>query len=140
MPNFKARVTVDESVKDYWGIPVVALSGERHRLDREHCKFLSNKAEEILKAAGAYKTWQSVGGGRGLSGGQHQNGTARMGDDPHTSVVNKYGQVHDVDNLFVADASLFVTAGGFNPVLTIMALGYWVSNYIVTNWNGSRFK
>jgi choline dehydrogenase-like flavoprotein len=139
MPNFNARVTVDESVKDFWGIPVVALSGERHKLDREHCKFLSGKAEEILKEAGAYQTWQSVGG-RGLSGGQHQSGTVRMGDDPHTSVVNKYGQVHDVDNLFVADGSVFVTAGGFNPVLTIMALGYWVSHYIVSNWTGSQFK
>ena len=139
MPNFDSRVTIDESVKDYWGIPVVALSGERHILDREHCKFLSSKAEEILKEAGAFQTWQSVGG-RGLSGGQHQSGTVRMGEDPHTSVVNKYGQVHDVDNLLVADGSIFVTAGGFNPVLTIMAIGYWVSDYIVNNWNGSQFK
>jgi choline dehydrogenase-like flavoprotein len=139
MPNFDSRVTVDDSVKDYWGIPVVALSGERHKLDREHCKFLSSKAEEILKEAGAHQTWQRVGG-RGLSGGQHQSGTVRMGDDPYTSVVNKYGQVHDVDNLLVADGSVFVTAGGFNPVLTIMAIGYWVSDYIVHNWNGSQFK
>jgi choline dehydrogenase-like flavoprotein len=139
MPNFDSRVRVDDSVKDHWGIPVVALSGERHKLDREHCKFLSTKAEEILKEAGAYQTWQHVGG-KGLGGGQHQSGTVRMGEDPHTSVVNKYGQVHDVDNLFVADGSVFVTGGGFNPVLTIMTIGYWVSNYIINNWNGSQFK
>jgi choline dehydrogenase-like flavoprotein len=139
IPNFEARVTIDESIKDYWGIPVAALSGECHKLDHEHCKFMSAKAEEILKEAGAYQTWQRVGG-RGLSGGQHQAGTARMGDDPHTSVVNRYGQVHDVDNLFVADASVFVTNGGFNPVLTIMAVAYWVSNHIVTHWTGSKFK
>ncbi|MBN1996617.1 GMC family oxidoreductase [candidate division KSB1 bacterium] len=139
MPNFEARITVDETVKDHWGIPVAALSGERHVLDHEHCKFLSARAEEIIREAGAYQTWKTIGG-KGLSGSQHQCGTARMGNDPKTSVVNKYGQSHQVDNLFVADASLFVTGGGFNPVLTIMALGYHVGNYIVKNWNGSKFK
>ncbi len=139
IPSFEARVTVDPSVRDHWGIPVVALSGSRHPIDHEHCKFLSSKAEMVLKEAGAYQTWQRVGG-RGLSGGQHQAGTARMGNDPQTSVCNKYGQVHGIDNLFVADGSLCVTNGGFNPVLTIMALGYWVSDYITRNWNGTKFK
>ena len=139
MPNFSARVTIDPEVKDYWGIPVVALSGERHPLDHEHCKWLSGKAEDVIKEAGALFTWQSVGG-RGLSGGQHQAGTARMGNDPRTSVTNRYGQVHDIDNLFVADGSLFVTVGGFNPALTIMAVAYWVSDYIKKNWTGTQFK
>ena len=139
MPNFDARITVDDTVKDYWGIPVVALSGDRHPLDHEHCKFLSARAEEIIKEAGASYTWQRVGG-QGLSGHQHQNGTARMGDDPKTSVVNRYGQCHEVDNLFVSDASVFVTGGGFNPALTIMAVAYWIGDYITGNWNGSKFK
>lgn len=139
MPNFEARVTVDEIVKDYWGIPVVALSGDRHPLDHEHCKYLSAREEDILKEAGAYQTWQRVGG-KGLSGDQHQSGTARMGNDPKTSVVNKYGQVHEVDNLFVSDGSVFVTGGGFNPVLTIMALSFRVGDYITKNWNGSKFR
>ena len=60
--------------------------------------------------------------------------------DAKVEILNKFGQVHDVDNVFVADGSLFVTGGGFNPVLTIMALGYWVGDYIVSNWNGSKFK
>jgi len=139
IPNFEARVTVDPSVRDHWGIPVVAMSGSRHPIDHEHCKWLSSKAEMVLKEAGAIQTWQRVGG-RGLSGGQHQAGTARMGNDPQTSVCNRYGQVHGIDNLFVADGSLCVTNGGFNPVLTIMALGYWVSDYITRNWNGTKFK
>jgi len=139
IPNWEARITVDPSVKDHWGIPVVAMSGQRHPIDHEHCKFLSSKAEMVLKEAGAIYTWQRVGG-RGLGGGQHQAGTARMGNDPKTSVCNRYGQVHDIDNLFVADGSLCVTNGGFNPVLTIMALGYWVSDYITNNWNGTKFK
>ncbi len=139
IPSFEARVTIDPDVKDHWGIPVARLSGSRHPYDRTGCMFMSERAEEILKEAGAYYTWQSVGGG-GLSGGQHQAGTARMGNDPKNSVTNKFGQVHDIDNLFVADGSLNVTNGGFNPVLTIMALGYYVGNYIVNNWNGSKFK
>ena len=64
-----------------------------------------------------------------------------MGNDPQSSVTNRYGQVHGVDNLFIADGSLHVTNGGFNPVLTIMALGYWVSDYIVKEWeHGNRFR
>ena len=139
MPFFDSRVQVDPSVKDYWGIPVVRLSGHRHPKDVEGCKFLSSKAEMILKEAGASHTWQSVGG-RGLSGGQHQAGTCRMGNDAQTSVVDKYGRVHDTPNVFVADASLHVTNGGFNPALTIMALGYWVAEYIAMEWQkGNRF-
>ena len=139
MPNFEARVTVDPTVKDHWGIPVAALSGERHALDRVHCQWLSERAEEVIREAGAVKTWLSVGG-RGLSGGQHQCGTARMGDDPRTSVTNRYGQVHDIDNHFVADGSVFVTGGGFNPVLTIMAVAYRTGAYINSTWKGTRLK
>lgn len=139
IPNFEARVTIDPVVKDDWQVPTVRLSGERHKYDRIGCQFMSDRAEEILKEAGAYFTWQNVGG-RGLSGHQHQAGTARMGNDPKTSVTNKYGQVHEIDNLFVADGSLCVTNGGFNPVLTIMALGYWVGGYIAKNWKGTNFR
>ncbi|MFZ1976519.1 MAG: GMC family oxidoreductase [Bacteroidota bacterium] len=139
MPFFDSRVQVDPSVKDHWGIPVVRLSGHRHPKDVEGCEFLSSKAEMILKEAGASSTWQGVGG-RGLSGGQHQAGTCRMGDDPRTSVADEFGRVHDTPNLFIADASLHVTNGGFNPALTIMALGYWVAEHIAAEWQkGNRF-
>jgi len=139
MPVFEARVEVDPSIKDHWGIPVVRLSGHRHGHDIEIGRFLALKAEMVLKEAGAIRTWLSIAG-RGLSGGQHQAGTCRMGNDPKTSVTNKYGQIHDIDNLFVADGSLHVTNGGFNPVLTIMALGYWVSDYIKREWKGTKFR
>ncbi|MFB3904802.1 MAG: GMC family oxidoreductase [Acidobacteriota bacterium] len=139
MPVFEARVEVEPGVCDYWGIPVAKLSGRRHPHDVEVGRYMAARAEEWLKAAGAIKTWQRVPG-RGLSGGQHQAGTCRMGNDPKTSVTNRYGQVHEIDNLFVADGSLHVTNGGFNPALTIMALGYWVAGYIKTQWKGTRFK
>jgi len=138
IPNFEARVTIDPEVKDHWGIPVARLSGQRHAYDRIGCQFMADRAEEILKEAGAIETWQGVGG-RGLSGDQHQSGTARMGNDPQTSATDKYGRIHDIDNLFVADGSLHVTNGGYNPALTILALGYHVGDHIASSWAGGTF-
>jgi choline dehydrogenase-like flavoprotein len=139
MPVFDARVQVDPVVKDYWGIPVVRLSGRRHPEDLETARFLAGRAAQWLKEAGATETWPKMPGS-GLSGGQHQAGTCRMGDDPKTSVTNRHGQLHEIDNLFITDASLHVTNGGFNPALTIMALAYWVSDYIKREWKGTRFR
>jgi choline dehydrogenase-like flavoprotein len=141
IPVFESRVEVDPVVKDHWGIPVARISGHGHPQDRNGTDFLSSRAEEWMQAAGAHTTWKTGrGGGPTASGGQHQSGTCRMGHDPKTSVVNKFGQVHEIDNLFVADGSLHVTNGGFNPALTIMALGYWVSDYIKKEWQGTGFR
>ena len=60
-------------------------------------------------------------------------GTARMGDDPAKSVVNKWGQSHDVDNLFIVDGSVFVTGAAVNPTPTIQALALRTADYIITN-------
>jgi len=135
MPMFEARVTIDPQERDHWGIPVVRLSGARNPHDVEIARFIADKAAKLLTECGCENVKQSVPG-LGLSGGQHQAGTCRMGNDPQTSVTNKHGQLHEIDNLFVADGSLNVTNGGFNPVLTIMALGYWVSEYINRRWKG----
>ena len=134
IPNFDSRVMVSDRVRDYWGVPVVVNTGSRHPIDEKHCNFLASKAEEILKKAGAYQTWQHGGGG-GMTGGQHQAGTCRMGDDPATSVTDRFGRVHDLDNLYIADGSLMVTNGGFNPVLTILALAYRTGEHIVKQWS-----
>jgi choline dehydrogenase-like flavoprotein len=139
MPVFDARVEVDPVEKDHWGIPVARLSGHRHPHDIEVARFLSSKAEEWLKEAGAVQTWTSLPG-PDLSGGQHQAGTCRMGSDPKSSVTSPFGQVHDIQNLFIADGSLHVTNGGMNPVLTIMALAYRVSDFIVREWKAARFR
>ncbi len=135
MPMFTARVQVDPVVRDHWGIPVARLSGNRHPDDIATGRFLASKAEQWLKEAGAVRTWTALPGLIQRSG-QHQAGTCRMGDDPKTSVTDRHGRVHDIDNLFVADGGLHVTNGGFNPVLTIMALGYWVSRHIKADWKG----
>lgn len=133
MPVFTARVQLDPKVRDKWGIPVARMSGERHPHSIEISTVMAGKAEAWLKEAGAAKTWKKLAG-RGLSGGQHQAGTCRMGNDPKSSVVNRNCQVHDVDNVFVVDSSVHVTNGGFNPVLTILANAYRVSDYMVKSW------
>ena len=58
-------------------------------------------------------------------------GSCRMGDDPETSVVNSYGQAHDVPNLFICDTSVFVTGSGVNPTLTAMAIASRAAEHIV---------
>ena len=69
-----------------------------------------------------------------ISGGQHQAGTCRMGDDPQTSVVDRNCRVHGYDNLYIADGSVHVTNGGFNPVLTIMALAFRTAEHVAQAW------
>ena len=142
IPSFEARVQVDPTVKDFWGIPVCRISGNACIKDSEGTAFMADKAEKWLKEAGAVQTWQTgvVTGERAAQAGQHQAGTCRMGNDPKTSVCDKYGRVHGVPNLFVADGSLHVTNGGFNPALTIMAMGFRIGEYIASEWRkGNRF-
>ncbi|MGO9862656.1 MAG: GMC family oxidoreductase [Terriglobales bacterium] len=133
IPVFEARVQVDPVVKDFWGVPVARLSGQRHPSDLAVGGYVAGKAELWLKEAGAVKTWLLLPS-RGLSGGQHQAGTCRMGNDPKTSVVDRNYRVHDVENVFVVDGSVHVTNGGFNPVLTILANAYRAGEFIAKNW------
>jgi choline dehydrogenase-like flavoprotein len=136
-PILESRVQVDPKVKDYWGIPVARLSGGRHPHSIEVGRFMAGKAEEWLKASGAIETWRRQPP-RGLSGGQHQAGTCRMGNDPKTSVVDKHCRIHDVDNVYVIDGSVHVTNGGFNPALTIMAVAYYASDNLLKTWKNTR--
>jgi choline dehydrogenase-like flavoprotein len=131
MPVFENRVQIDPEVKDAWGIPVLRISGPgRHPNDIAVGKHIAEKAEQWLKEAGAISTSKSITGG-GVSGGQHQAGTCRMGNDSKTSVVDKSCRIHDVDNVYVVDGSVHVNNGGFNPSLTIQAIAYMASERIV---------
>jgi choline dehydrogenase-like flavoprotein len=123
IPNPDSRVTLAADVVDADGIPVVRLSGSVHPESLRVAERHRDTAAEWLGAAGASKVWHAPIP-TGLSAGQHQAGTCRMGDDPATSVTDRWGQVHGHDNLWVMDASLHVTNGGFNPVLHIFALAY----------------
>jgi choline dehydrogenase-like flavoprotein len=133
IPSAEARVTADPFVTDRWGVPVARLSGTTHPETLRVYEFMSKRAEEWLHAAGANNV-RTFPTGLGLSGGQHQAGTCRMGVDPNTSVTNSWGKIHGHDNLFVADGSLNVTNGGFNPVLTILALSFRVADGIKSSW------
>ena len=133
MPIWENRVEVHETEKDLWGIPVAAITTRRHERDAMTGKFMAERAAEWLKAAGATETWLQVANLNG-TGGRHQAGTCRMGKDPKNSVTDSYGKLHSVDNVYVADASLHVTNGGFNPSLTVMALGFRVGERIAKDW------
>ncbi len=121
IPHPEARVTLDPWVKDSLGRPVARLSGTTHPETVRTAALINERGKEWLIAAGCETVWTSTPDLR-LSSGQHQAGTCRMGEDPRTSVVDANGKVHGVEGLYVADGSVHVTNGGFNPVLTIMAL------------------
>ncbi len=123
LPNPESRVRLDPTRVDRVGMPIVRLDGELHPEDHRVQAFLSERAAEWLAASGATTTvlWPPHPLGLGPSAGQHQAGTARMGADPATSVTDPHGRVWGHDNLLVADASLHVTNGGVNPMLTAIA-------------------
>jgi choline dehydrogenase-like flavoprotein len=133
IPSPEARVTLDPNVRDRWGRPVARLSGMTHPETLRTSAFMLERAKDWLAASDAVRVWGRLPGLK-LSAGQHQAGTCRMGHDPRVSVVDAWGRVHGHDNLFVADASLHVTNGGFNPVLTIMALAFRVAERVVHAW------
>ena len=133
IPSPDGRVTLDPKVRDKFGIPVAHLSGTTHPETVRTASFIYDRAEEWLRASGAEKVWGYRPDLR-LSGGQHQAGTCRMGEDPAESVVDPWQRVHGHDNLFVLDGSVHVTNGGFNPVLTIMATSWRAAKRIVEQW------
>ncbi len=132
IPNPNARVQLDPNVRDRYGLPVARMSGTIHPESIRAARFMRERAHEWMAAAGG-RNVEEFGAERGdvTSGGQHQAGTCRMGADPATSVTDPWGRVHDVDNLYVADASLHVTNGGFNPALTVMALASRVADGLI---------
>ncbi len=140
IPTADGRVTLDPAVKDKWGLPVVRFSGNVHPHTFEIGEVQAKRAEAWLKEAGAIHTSLMAWKPEMVSAGQHQAGTCRMGDDPRSSVVNRHCQIHDVDNIFVIDSSVHVTNGGFNPVLTIMAIAYLASDALIRNWKGTGMR
>jgi len=123
IPIAECRVELDPNITDRFGLPVARLSGVAHLETVRTASYMLGRARQWVEAAGAIRQWSWEPGAR-LSGGQHQAGTCRMGDDPAGSVTDKWGRVWGHDNLFVTDGSLHPTNGGFNPVLTIMAMAF----------------
>jgi gluconate 2-dehydrogenase alpha chain len=134
LPYADQTIDLDPNVRDAWGMPAPRITYDwRRPNERARIEFLFGKLEEIARATGASKMWRS-GTSPGSPGAHHEGGT-RMGSDPATSVVNRYGQTWDVPNLFVIGSSTFPTMGaGFNPTLTIQALAYMSADAIVNRY------
>jgi choline dehydrogenase-like flavoprotein len=129
LPLESNRVDLDPEVTDAWGLPAMRITSQSHPDDIKAMEFFREKSIEVLEAAGATKVW--AGPIRDATGGAHNRGTCRMGNDPNTSVVNKYHRAHDVPNLFVVDGSNLVTGGRNHPTMTIQALAFRAADYLV---------
>jgi choline dehydrogenase-like flavoprotein len=129
LPRHENVVDVDPDVVDGWGIPAARFSYKFGDNELKMVKDMAVTAEEMIRATGAEGV--HVSRQHFLEGASiHELGTARMGDDPKTSVTNSFGQTHDVKNLFVLDGSIFVSAGCQNPTWTILALARRGSEYV----------
>lgn len=122
-------VDLDPEVKDAWGLSAARLTTTSHPDDLKNMEFFRQKSIEVLQAAGATKVWSNpVNDSRG---GAHHRGTCRMGNNPKTSVVDKYHRAHDVPNLFVVDGSSLVTGGRNHPTMTIQALAFRAAEHLI---------
>jgi len=123
------RVDLDPDVKDEWGLPALRITSTSHPDDFKNMEFFRQKSIEVLEAAGAKRIW--AGPPNDSRGGAHNRGTCRMGNDPKTSVVNRFHRAHDVPNLFVVDGSNLVTGGRNHPTMTIQALAFRAADNII---------
>jgi choline dehydrogenase-like flavoprotein len=135
IPNDKSYCDIDPAAVDQWGIPALRFHFEWSQDEILQARHMQETFQEIIRTAGG-KVTSSAGADEnwGISrGGEiiHEVGAARMGDNPKTSVLNQHCQAWDCKNLFVTDAAPFVSNADKNPTLTITALGWRTSDYIV---------
>jgi choline dehydrogenase-like flavoprotein len=128
LPLESNTVSLDPAVKDAWGVPALRVTYRDHPDDLAMVRFLQARGLELLGEAGAKRTWAFPVTEQ--SGSSHLLGTCRMGDDPGSSVVDKFHRAHDVPNLFLCDGSSFVTSGRGQPTCTIQALAYRAADHI----------
>jgi len=128
LPLETNNVTLDPELKDAWGVPAIRVTYKEHPDDLKTKAFLRERQLEILEAAGARTKW--AGPVREARSGHYLGGCC-MGNDPKTSVVDKFHRAHGVPNLFVVDGSNFVTIARNHPTCTIQALAYRASEHIV---------
>jgi gluconate 2-dehydrogenase alpha chain len=133
LPYADQTIDLDPDLRDQWGLPAPRLTYDWRRPNElARVNFMKTRMEEIGRAMGASKVWAAPFG-PGAPGAHHEGGT-RMGSDPKTSVVNRYGQTWDVPNLFVVGSSTFPSMSGFNPTLTIEALAYMTADAIANRY------
>jgi len=120
LPYHENQVTLDKTKKDKWGLNILAMDIEYKDNEKKMRVDMKNDAMEMLTAAGVKNVKGRDGDGT-LGRGIHEMGSARMGKDPKTSVLNRYNQIWDAPNVFVTDGSFMVSSSSVNPSLTYMA-------------------
>jgi choline dehydrogenase-like flavoprotein len=128
VPLESNNITLDPELRDDMGRPAIRLTYMDHADDLAMAKFLQDRAVEILEAAGASEIWRDP-----ITGGTvhaHLLGTCRMGNDPASSVVDRYHRSHEVANLFICDGSSFVSSGRGQPTMTIQALAFRAAEHM----------
>ncbi len=121
LPYHENKMTLDYDNLDQWGQPTVRFDAEFKENEKAMRPDMQNAAAEMLEAAG-FKNVETYDAGSWPGLGIHEMGTARMGRDPKTSVLNKWNQLHEVPNVFVTDGACMTSASCVNPSLTYMAL------------------
>jgi len=130
LPNYENKISLDLQNRDQWGLSLVKVHFEYGANDLAMMEHMTKASEDILLKAG----FENVGSYRNSpppGSAVHEMGTARMGNDPKTSVLNKYNQMHDVKNVFITDGSCMTSSGCQNPSLTYMALTARACQYAI---------
>ena len=131
LPEAHNRVDLDPELTDTNGIPAPRITYAVSENSRKSLDYGIDRARDLLDAAGAHTVLSQT---LTREAGWHLMGTARMGADPRTSVVDGHGRAHDVPNLFVIDGSLFTTSAAVNPTSTIQALALYISDRLKQNF------
>ena len=129
-PERTNRVKINDKCYNKYSMPSIEIDYKLSKNSAEQLGHGIKMAKIALKLSGAIKT---RGYGPLAETGWHILGTCRMGNNPKNSVVNKYGKVHSVSNLYVSDASLFVTGGSANPCATIQALSLYIADNLINS-------
>lgn len=132
LPNPDNRVTLSATRTDSWGMPVPVIDAAHGRNEYLMMREAARDAWQMLKAAGCVDLnhWEEAAEHVTPPGDRiHEMGTARMGRDPRTSVVNGWGQAHEVPNLFLSDGAVMASSASMNPSLTYMALSARTANH-----------
>lgn len=130
LPYHENKTYLDKNTKDKWGLPVLAMNASLKENEQKMRKDMMEDAREMLESAGV-KNVRTFDAGYIMGGSIHEMGTARMGKDPTTSVLNGHNQVWDAKNLFVTDGAAMTSSACQNPSLTYMALTARAADYAV---------
>jgi choline dehydrogenase-like flavoprotein len=130
LPYHDNLIKLSDTVKDKWGMEALVMSAEIKENEQKMRVDMMNDAAEMLEVAG-FKNVKTYDNGYIFGNGIHEMGTARMGRDPKTSMLNEWNQMHLCQNVFVTDGAAMTSTSTQNPSLTFMALTARAANYAV---------